>query len=92
MASTRSQHQDAAVGGVGLALGIADMVTDNKTLTKIGTYLGAAAAGGGLGALAAGAMGNATRSSSCDQMAGNKARRTNNDPRAPYPMVATSDG
>lgn len=42
MASTGSQHQDAAVGGVGLALGIADMVTDNKTLTKIGTYLGAA--------------------------------------------------
>lgn len=47
----------AVVGGVGLALGVAGAITGNKTLTKIGTYLGAAAAGGGLGALAAGAMG-----------------------------------
>lgn len=47
----------AVVGGVGLALGVAGMVTGNKTLTKIGTYLGAAAAGGGLGALAAQGMG-----------------------------------
>ena len=33
------------------------MITGNKTLTKIGTYLGAAAAGGGLGALAAQGLG-----------------------------------
>lgn len=50
----------AVVGGVGLALGAVGMITGNKTLTKIGTYLGAAAAGGGLGALAAGAMGLGT--------------------------------
>lgn len=47
----------AVVGGVGLALGVAGQITGNKTLTKIGTYLGAAAAGGGLGAMAAQGMG-----------------------------------
>lgn len=47
----------AVVGGVGLALGAVGMITGNKTLTKIGTYLGAAAAGGGLGALAAQGLG-----------------------------------